>query len=675
MGRITLFKVDGDGQCDEVSALFKELGAAAVEIDLVEHPLRRAEMIHFSKGCKKVPLVFFNDTLIGGRDAVFALHSTGHLAGLIEGCMAGQESSAPALAIPSCTSTPTGYGQDRDMADPDSRDMCYGHLMAMLRHNETGLSVANRSLNMKVYKNCFVGSELVDWLIRHVDSSLSRPNAVARAQTMMDAALFNHVDRTLAFADAYVFYRFMEDEEIVVLNEGAQQRDTPTECHELAMSICTSLHLATHSFTDSSGIDYQGLAGSEDWASFVRLTTELQSVDLMGLVQNERLALYITMYNALALHATVAQGPPHGPMGCMAFLNTNAYNIGGHVYTLNDIYHGLLRHNRVPPGTMRRPFGPSDPRCHFMIPLDPRIHFVLNPAVLIGRKTLKAYSHLNVTSELQAATEECLERLQISPSKEVRLHILFHWYDTDFGAEDKDVLEWAKPFLFRDKRKKLQETMEAGGWSVVYEMPIPNFPVEARGMDSTGGTKPLEVALQEVSEELKQQQPAPLGQQRGPYSQFALPPAYAGYPHQQQRPPRFGGPVGTQWGPPMPRAWEQFRAIEITLEYLKMLKFHFQQADRHRRGFLDINDLGEWARSQGAQVDLERLQKMIDQVDVNRRGVVTFWAFLGIQIYLAMGMQATTNVRDWMQFVTQSHDPSYDPTVMMLSSRGSASGP
>jgi hypothetical protein len=68
-------------------------------------------------------------------------------------------------------------------------------------------------------------------------------------------------------------------------------------------------------------------------------------------------------------------------MKIRGFWKIHCYNIGGAVYSLDDIEHGVLRANRGHPAAGGRPqFGPEDPRRRGLVvqELDPRIHFALN---------------------------------------------------------------------------------------------------------------------------------------------------------------------------------------------------------------------------------------------------------------------------------------------------------
>lgn len=52
---------------------------------------------------------------------------------------------------------------------------------------------------------------------------------------------------------------------------------------------------------------------------------------------------------------------------------------------------------------------------------------------------------------------------------EVHLPALFKWYRRDFGNTEREVLEWVKPFLFRDKQAQLQQILDRNHWTIVYD--------------------------------------------------------------------------------------------------------------------------------------------------------------------------------------------------------------
>lgn len=49
------------------------------------------------------------------------------------------------------------------------------------------------------------------------------------------------------------------------------------------------------------------------------------------------------IYNSLTIHGICEQALPSSVLGVKDFWKTTAYNIGGHVFSLDDIEHGILR--------------------------------------------------------------------------------------------------------------------------------------------------------------------------------------------------------------------------------------------------------------------------------------------------------------------------------------------
>ncbi|XP_010781429.1 rap guanine nucleotide exchange factor 4-like [Notothenia coriiceps] len=63
------------------------------------------------------------------------------------------------------------------------------------------------------WRQCCVGTELVDWLVLQSACVLTRSHAVGMWQALLEEGVLNHVDQELGFQDKYLFYRFLDDEE------------------------------------------------------------------------------------------------------------------------------------------------------------------------------------------------------------------------------------------------------------------------------------------------------------------------------------------------------------------------------------------------------------------------------------------------------------------------------
>jgi glutaredoxin 3 len=65
--------------CSRARALLEHKGVTFTEIDIMEEPGRRDEMIRRAGGRTSVPQIFINDEHIGGCDDMVALDRTGGL--------------------------------------------------------------------------------------------------------------------------------------------------------------------------------------------------------------------------------------------------------------------------------------------------------------------------------------------------------------------------------------------------------------------------------------------------------------------------------------------------------------------------------------------------------------------------------------------------------------------
>jgi predicted ATPase len=95
-----------------------------------------------------------------------------------------------------------------------------------------GLNVKDRFYKMKKYRNCFVGSEAVDFMVQAKLAS-SREDALALGKELMETYdLFYHVKLAHHFEDEYIFYRFSED---ATVGSTTESLDGSTESFNLGL--------------------------------------------------------------------------------------------------------------------------------------------------------------------------------------------------------------------------------------------------------------------------------------------------------------------------------------------------------------------------------------------------------------------------------------------------------
>ncbi|XP_058468407.1 rap guanine nucleotide exchange factor 4 isoform X1 [Solea solea] len=73
--------------------------------------------------------------------------------------------------------------------------------------------IRDRKYHLKTFRQCCVGTELVEWLMQQSSCVLSRAQAVGMWQVLLEEGVLNHVDQELSYQDKYLFYRFLDDEQ------------------------------------------------------------------------------------------------------------------------------------------------------------------------------------------------------------------------------------------------------------------------------------------------------------------------------------------------------------------------------------------------------------------------------------------------------------------------------
>jgi glutaredoxin 3 len=79
MAKVEMYTTMWCPYCAQARALFQRKGVAYTEIDLMDEPGRRSEMIQRAGGRSTVPQIFIDDEHIGGCDDMVALDRAGTL--------------------------------------------------------------------------------------------------------------------------------------------------------------------------------------------------------------------------------------------------------------------------------------------------------------------------------------------------------------------------------------------------------------------------------------------------------------------------------------------------------------------------------------------------------------------------------------------------------------------
>uniref|UniRef100_A0A8C9V7M9 Rap guanine nucleotide exchange factor 4 n=1 Tax=Scleropages formosus TaxID=113540 RepID=A0A8C9V7M9_SCLFO len=105
------------------------------------------------------------------------------------------------------------YGVMESGLNSDKKVMRAGKVLRHAILSKAPHMIRDRKFHLKTYRQCCVGTELVDWLSQQSPSVHSRVQAVGMWQVLLEEGVLNHVDQELNFQDKYLFYRFLDDEQ------------------------------------------------------------------------------------------------------------------------------------------------------------------------------------------------------------------------------------------------------------------------------------------------------------------------------------------------------------------------------------------------------------------------------------------------------------------------------
>src|SRR5256885_7071274 len=219
-----------------------------------------------------------------------------------------------------------------------------------------------------------------------------------------------------------------------VLNEPALA--SVVEPGAVAERLQRAMLAALGAHTDDRGrVRYTRLAVSEHFAAAEAAARALGGARLEALAaRGARLAFWINVYNALVLHGIVRLGVRASVRRVWNFFGRVSYRVGGHVVSLDDIEHGVLRDNRRRPWPPLRPFGAGDPRRALAVrPPDPRFHF----AITCGAAScppVRVYRGDAIDTQLDLATRNFVNHEGVLAGERLACSRIFKWYGADFEA-------------------------------------------------------------------------------------------------------------------------------------------------------------------------------------------------------------------------------------------------
>jgi len=205
---------------------------------------------------------------------------------------------------------------------------------------------------------------------------------------------------------------------------------------------------------------------SSAFRSFEFQSCQLQKVDLASLQDmNDRLIFFTNVYNIMTVHASMKMWPGSGLYDRQAFMRASRYNLGGMIFNLLDIEHGVLRASSsnpmiYGPFTAFMGFKDKDPRKSFAMTISkPFVSFALFTACNSSPPLHILREGANIDHDLEKCAAHFLaEYVRIDVDRRtVFLPEIFKIYWQDFGGHRKDIIK----LLLIHAPKKLSDTLKA----------------------------------------------------------------------------------------------------------------------------------------------------------------------------------------------------------------------
>ncbi|KAL0430345.1 UNVERIFIED_CONTAM: hypothetical protein Sradi_0660500 [Sesamum radiatum] len=195
------------------------------------------------------------------------------------------------------------------------------------------------------------------------------------------------------------------------------------------------------------------------------LISQLKDIDPSKMKNEEKLAFWINVHNALVMHAFLAYGIPRNNMKRMFLLLKAAYNVGGQVVSADVIQNSILGCRMSRPGQWLRlllasktKFKANDERQAYATERpEPLLHYALSCGSH-SDPVVRIYTPNAVFQELEAAKEDYIRAtLGVGKDHKVLLPKLVESYAKDSGLSPAGIMEMMQHILPDSQSKSIDE--------------------------------------------------------------------------------------------------------------------------------------------------------------------------------------------------------------------------
>uniref|UniRef100_A0A1I8AN30 DUF547 domain-containing protein n=1 Tax=Steinernema glaseri TaxID=37863 RepID=A0A1I8AN30_9BILA len=318
----------------------------------------------------------------------------------------------------------------------------------------------------------FGGQDLFQFLME--SKNLSVPDAICRSQALIDGHMGHPLSQKDQIFDPQRTYQVQEPDDNDVLNAGKTYCDeiSAGEFNNTLVKILDPIYDEVFS-PDRKIIYLNRLDCSLNFKKFLIFIKEAQNIVLDGSSYDERLALFLNIFNVMIIHIVARYGPPVDVWQRRKFYYSLYYVIAHHRFSLQAIFNGILRGNRKGLGMLWKPFAAIDSRLKWAMPnCNPLIHFAINgftthtcPIYTYDAQDPVAYMEMNTKAILKTD-----KMIKIDPRKNViMLSKIFKWYGSDFGEDIEEVLDWIYEKIDDKEKKRLfLQVYTSGKYTIEY---------------------------------------------------------------------------------------------------------------------------------------------------------------------------------------------------------------
>ena len=469
-GRITIFTKSGCLDSKAAKAKLDALSLPYHEINLLHHPNQFDQMFERSR-VRRVPQIYFNEIYIGGSEHLEGL-TNGNLQFFLD-IISNVPAPPSAPKLPDCAKLNDCAVQQNSQIIKFTKRELRRLIMCACAH--TGFVADHERLRF-AYPMTFTGADFVAYVNRVFFMSGERALEIGERLVRLRfiKSMYPRPDMPFTGDDDALFHR-VEGGSSNALNVGFRARNGVIPVVNFVdhlQGVMTAM-LTSHFRLTNNALDCALLRRSGEFAAYLSLALQIAERDVTDMSRNESLAFFVNLHNAMHLHGYMLAGFPDSKWKRYKLLSCTAYMVNGHTFSLLDIKDGILRTNRKSLDTYTAPFSATDRRHEFVIsPLEPLVHFGLTA----GTSTcpaIRVFSAKNVISELTTSASAfllsqkgCTVNME---SEMVYLSSIFKSYRSDFGRQNKEILEFIIRLLPEcSKKEDLKTLSKSDSYRILY---------------------------------------------------------------------------------------------------------------------------------------------------------------------------------------------------------------